>query len=156
MMKAIARIRGLFYACCSLLTSIFLGFFGSFLRGRPGELAIFFPSPSGVLNCENGRLARLSATALLPCYYRSTTLEPMSAAPSRPSASRILRQKLLTPNLPTAGFSVGGAMGRNKIIYGLADFAVVVSSDFQTGGTWAGAVEALKGGWCPVFVREGT
>jgi len=62
---------------------------------------------------------------------------------------------LLTPYLPTAGFSVGAAMGRNKVIYGLADFAVVVSSDHQTGGTWAGAVEALKAGWCPVFVREG-
>ena len=63
---------------------------------------------------------------------------------------------LLTPYVPTAGFSVGGAMGRNKVIYGLADYAVVVSSDFQTGGTWAGAVEALKAGWCPVFVRDGT
>ena len=62
---------------------------------------------------------------------------------------------LLTPYIPSAGFSVGAAMGRNKVIYGLADFAVVVSSDFQTGGTWAGAVEALKGGWCPVFVRDG-
>lgn len=60
---------------------------------------------------------------------------------------------LLTPYVPTAGFSVGAAMGRNKVIYGLADQAVVVSSDFQTGGTWAGAVEALKAGWCPVFVR---
>jgi len=46
-------------------------------------------------------------------------------------------------------------MGRNKLIYGLADFAVVVSSDYQTGGTWAGAVEALKASWCPVFVRGG-
>jgi predicted Rossmann fold nucleotide-binding protein DprA/Smf involved in DNA uptake len=63
---------------------------------------------------------------------------------------------LLTPYVPTAGFSVGGAMGRNKVIYGLADFAVVVSSDFQTGGTWAGSVEALKAGWCPVFARDGT
>jgi DNA processing protein len=61
---------------------------------------------------------------------------------------------LLTPYAPTAGFSVGAAMGRNKVIYGLADFAVVVSSAFQTGGTWAGAVEALKGGWCPVFARD--
>ena len=61
----------------------------------------------------------------------------------------------LTPYAPTAGFSIGGAMGRNKVIYGLAEFAVVVSSDFQTGGTWAGAVEALKAGWCPVFAREG-
>src|SRR5206468_1140399 len=66
------------------------------------------------------------------------------------------RLVLLTPYLPAAGFSVGAAMGRNKIIYGLADFAVVVSSDYQTGGTWAGAVEALKAGWCPVFVREGS
>jgi DNA processing protein len=62
---------------------------------------------------------------------------------------------LLTPYAPTAGFSVGAAMGRNKVIYGLADFAVVVSSDFQTGGTWAGSVEALKAGWCPVFARDG-
>jgi predicted Rossmann fold nucleotide-binding protein DprA/Smf involved in DNA uptake len=65
------------------------------------------------------------------------------------------RLVLLTPYVPTAGFSVGAAMGRNKLIYGLADFAVVVSSDFQTGGTWAGAVEALKARWCPVFVRGG-
>jgi predicted Rossmann fold nucleotide-binding protein DprA/Smf involved in DNA uptake len=62
---------------------------------------------------------------------------------------------LLTPYAPTAGFSVGAAMGRNKVIYGLAQFALVVSSDFQTGGTWAGAVEALKARWCPVFVRDG-
>jgi predicted Rossmann fold nucleotide-binding protein DprA/Smf involved in DNA uptake len=66
------------------------------------------------------------------------------------------RLVLLTPYAPTAGFSVGGAMGRNKVIYGLAEFAVVVSSELNTGGTWAGAVEALKGGWCPVFVRAGT
>ena len=62
---------------------------------------------------------------------------------------------LLTPYAPDAGFSVGGAMGRNKLIYGLAEFAVVVSSDHQTGGTWAGAVEALKANWCPVLVRGG-
>jgi predicted Rossmann fold nucleotide-binding protein DprA/Smf involved in DNA uptake len=65
------------------------------------------------------------------------------------------RLVLVTPYAPSAGFSVGAAMGRNKVIYGLAEFAVVVSSDHQTGGTWAGAVEALKAGWCPVFVRDG-
>jgi len=64
------------------------------------------------------------------------------------------RLALLTPYSPTAGFSIGAAMGRNKVIYGLADFAIVVSSDYQTGGTWAGASEALKTNWCPVFVRE--
>lgn len=65
------------------------------------------------------------------------------------------RLVLLTPYAPTAGFSVGSAMGRNKLIYGLAEFAVVVSSDHQTGGTWAGAVEALKANWCPVLARDG-
>jgi predicted Rossmann fold nucleotide-binding protein DprA/Smf involved in DNA uptake len=60
---------------------------------------------------------------------------------------------LITPYAPTAGFSVGAAMGRNKLIYGMANYGVVVSSDYQTGGTWAGAGEALKAKWCPVFVR---
>lgn len=52
------------------------------------------------------------------------------------------------------GFSVGTAMGRNKLIYVLADYAVVVSSDLEKGGTWAGATETLKNHWVPVFVRE--
>ncbi len=64
------------------------------------------------------------------------------------------RLVVLTPYRPDNGFSVGAAMGRNKIIYGAADYAVVVSSDFQKGGTWAGAVEALRADWCPVFVRS--
>lgn len=62
---------------------------------------------------------------------------------------------LVTPYVPTAGFSIGAAMGRNKVIYGLADYAVVVSSEHETGGTWAGAIEALKSHSCPVFVRDG-
>jgi DNA processing protein len=64
------------------------------------------------------------------------------------------RLVVLTPYRPDNGFSVGAAMGRNKIIYGAADYAAVVSSDYQKGGTWAGAVEALKADWCPVFVRS--
>lgn len=65
------------------------------------------------------------------------------------------RLVLLTPYGPDNGFSVGTAMGRNKIIYGAADYSVVVASDYQKGGTWAGAVETLTAGWCPVFVRSG-
>jgi predicted Rossmann fold nucleotide-binding protein DprA/Smf involved in DNA uptake len=45
---------------------------------------------------------------------------------------------------PSAGFNVGNAMQRNKIIYGLADAALVVSSDVNRGGTWAGAIEQLE------------
>jgi predicted Rossmann fold nucleotide-binding protein DprA/Smf involved in DNA uptake len=61
---------------------------------------------------------------------------------------------LVTPYTPNAGFSVGAAMGRNRLIYSLADYAIVVASDLETGGTWAGAVEAQKNGWVPVFVLE--
>ncbi len=65
------------------------------------------------------------------------------------------RLVLMTPYRPDNGFSVGAAMGRNKIIYGAADYAVVVASDYQKGGTWAGAIEALRGELCPVFARTG-
>ena len=63
------------------------------------------------------------------------------------------RLVLLTPYRPDNGFSVGGAMGRNKVIYGASDYAVVVSSEYEKGGTWSGAIEALAAGWCPLFVR---
>jgi len=65
------------------------------------------------------------------------------------------RLVLLTPYQPDSGFSVGAAMGRNKMIYGAAVYSVVVASDYQKGGTWAGAVETLTAGWCPLFVRSG-
>ena len=45
-------------------------------------------------------------------------------------------------------------MGRNRLIYTLADYAIVVASDAETGGTWAGATEALKNNWLPVFALE--
>jgi DNA processing protein len=61
---------------------------------------------------------------------------------------------LVTPYHPNAGFTVGGAMGRNRLIYCLADYAIVVASDVETGGTWAGATETLKNDWVPVFVLE--
>jgi len=61
---------------------------------------------------------------------------------------------LVTPYGPQAGFSVGAAMGRNRLIYTLADYAIVVTSDAETGGTWAGATEALRNNWIPVFILE--
>jgi len=61
---------------------------------------------------------------------------------------------LATPYSPSAPFSVGTAMGRNKLIYTLADYAIVVASDAEKGGTWAGATEALRAKWIPVFVLD--
>lgn len=62
---------------------------------------------------------------------------------------------LISPYDPSAGFNVGNAMQRNKLIYALADTSLVVSSDLNKGGTWAGAVEQLdKLKFVPVFIRS--
>jgi predicted Rossmann fold nucleotide-binding protein DprA/Smf involved in DNA uptake len=64
------------------------------------------------------------------------------------------RLTLVSSYDPEAGFNTGNAMGRNKYIYALADYALVVSSSFGKGGTWAGAVEALSRLQdIPVFVQ---
>jgi len=83
------------------------------------------------------------------------SLEKAIRAPEARAALARGDLTLLTPYASDAGFSVGAAMGRNKLIYALADYALVVASDAEKGGTWAGATEALKARWVPVFVLEG-
>lgn len=62
---------------------------------------------------------------------------------------------LISPYDPSAGFNVGNAMQRNKLIYALADASLVVSSELNNGGTWTGAVEQLdKLKFVPVYVRS--
>ena len=66
------------------------------------------------------------------------------------------RLALICPYDPAAHFHVGHAMQRNKLIYALADAALVVNSDHRKGGTWAGASEQLtKLNLVPVYVRSG-
>ncbi len=60
---------------------------------------------------------------------------------------------LISPFNPEAGFNVGNAMARNKYIYCLSDAAVVVNSTPEKGGTWSGAIEDLKNGWVPLWVK---
>jgi predicted Rossmann fold nucleotide-binding protein DprA/Smf involved in DNA uptake len=61
---------------------------------------------------------------------------------------------LASPYDPGARFSVHAAMGRNKIVYGLSHWGLVVNSAVGKGGTWAGAIENLRAGWVPLFVRD--
>lgn len=62
---------------------------------------------------------------------------------------------LISPYDPNAGFNVGHAMQRNKLIYALADASLVVNADLNKGGTWAGAMEQLdKLKFIPVYVRS--
>ena len=51
---------------------------------------------------------------------------------------------LLSATIPSTGFDVGTAMQRNKFIYCLSEKTIVVKSDYNKGGTWAGAKEAIN------------
>lgn len=76
----------------------------------------------------------------------------------RPDTRRVIldgRALLCTPYKPDARFTAGTAMGRNKLIYAGSLTTLVVASDIETGGTWAGAVESLKHGFGPVAVWKG-
>ena len=64
------------------------------------------------------------------------------------------RLALISPYDPAARFNVGHAMQRNKLIYALADAALVVNSDYRKGGTWAGASEQLERlKFVPIYLR---
>jgi DNA processing protein len=83
------------------------------------------------------------------------SLEKMSAKP-------IWRQGLidgclllLSAEAPSVRFQPWRAMARNKLIYALADAALVMSSDKDRGGTWDGAKEQLtKLRSCPIHVMD--
>lgn len=60
-----------------------------------------------------------------------------------------------SPYGPGTRFTAGNAMGRNKIIYALADVTLVVCSDSGSGGTWEGARESMRRGFGSVAVWTG-
>ncbi len=62
---------------------------------------------------------------------------------------------MASPFAPDTPFQAGNAMGRNKIIYALSRVTFVASSDKGSGGTWAGAKEALDKRYAPVAVWAG-
>lgn len=64
------------------------------------------------------------------------------------------RLTLLSPYDPDSRWFSYAAMDRNKLLYGLSDAAVVVASSADSGGTWAGATEALQHGRVKVFVKS--
>lgn len=66
------------------------------------------------------------------------------------------RLLFLTTSLPgDTHFVAWKAMERNKYIYAASVATVVVDSARESGGTWAGATEAMKNDWTRVYVRAG-
>ena len=62
---------------------------------------------------------------------------------------------LCTPYGPDIPFTAGAALGRNRLIYAQSRVTLVVASDLERGGTWAGANEAVVGGMNTVAVWRG-
>jgi predicted Rossmann fold nucleotide-binding protein DprA/Smf involved in DNA uptake len=95
---------------------------------------------------EGGDVAGVMADSLERAALARDNREPLMEG----------RLVLISPYDPAAGFNVGHAMQRNKVIYALADAGLVVTSDFEKGGTWTGAIEQLERlHFVPVFVRNG-
>ena len=62
---------------------------------------------------------------------------------------------MCTPYAPNSPFTVGKAMGRNKLIYALSEVTAAVAADHGSGGTWSGATDAMKGRFGRVAVWRG-
>ena len=78
------------------------------------------------------------------------------AVMQRDNRNALMNNELLlcSPFDPAAGFEAWQALDRNKLIYALADAALVVQSDVGKGGTWSGAREQIRKLRCvPVYTR---
>ena len=114
----------------------------------------------GVVSGGGEGVGRLAMQAALDAG--STCVGVLAASLARTVADADVRRSvtggrvcLCTPYTPTAAFGVASAMGRNKVIYALSRATLVVAADEGTGGTWAGAEEALRRAIAPVLVWTG-
>lgn len=114
------------------------------------------------LQVISGGAKGVDQVAMLSCLESSgTVIGVLADSLAKMAVNGLYRQAiaqgrlvLISPYDPHAGFNTGNAMGRNKYIYGLADYGLVITSSYEKGGTWAGATEALtKIKETPIFVR---
>ncbi|CAL1241128.1 DEAD/DEAH box helicase [Candidatus Methylocalor cossyra] len=101
------------------------------------EIDILLISPERL---ENDRfrtrvLARIAGRTTLLVIDEAHCISEKTAMNREPHEPlRDCRLVLISPYDPRSGFNVGRAMQRNKLIYALADLALVVSSDLNKGG----------------------
>jgi predicted Rossmann fold nucleotide-binding protein DprA/Smf involved in DNA uptake len=109
----------------------------------------------GAKGVDQAAMRGALAAGGIVCGVLADSLE--KAAMSREHRNPLLagRLVLVSPYDPSAGFNVGNAMQRNKLVYALADASVVVNAEVNKGGTWAGAIEQLdKYRFVSVYVRS--
>ncbi len=89
------------------------------------------------------------------CVMLADSLEKQAISRAHRQALIDRRLVLASPYDPAAPFHVGHAIGRNTLIYALAEGGLVVMSALGSGGTWAGASEQLQRyRWGPLWVRQ--
>jgi DNA processing protein len=85
------------------------------------------------------------------------TVEPLERLVRRAQLRSALSDDaltLVTPFHPSARWHAGNAMRRNRLVYVMAQAAVVAATAAEKGGTWAGAIENLQHHWVPIYVRN--
>jgi predicted Rossmann fold nucleotide-binding protein DprA/Smf involved in DNA uptake len=127
--------------------------FSSALGSRCAEegFAVASGAARGVdLTAMNGAVSRGGVAV-------GVTVDPLERLVGRKELRSAIADELLTlatPFHPAARWQAGNAMSRNRLIYTLAQAAVVVASSPEKGGTRSGALENLKAGWVPLLVRD--
>lgn len=95
---------------------------------------------------EGGSVVGVLADSLLASIRRRDVLSALDSG----------RTCLISQQSPSSGFSPGAAMNRNRVIYALAALTLVVTATEDSGGTWAGATEALRASNGTVAVWRGS
>lgn len=101
---------------------------------------------------ESGMLGALEAGGYSLGFVADSLIRKSTSSNFR---KHIINKKLclVSPFNPEAGFNVGNAMSRNKLIYTQSDATIVMKSDTK-GGTWEGAKENIKRQWVPLWVID--
>lgn len=101
---------------------------------------------------ESGMLGALKAGGYSLGFVADSLIRKSTSSIFR---KHIINKKLclVSPFNPEAGFNVGNAMSRNKLIYTQSDATIVMKSDTK-GGTWEGANENIKKQWVPLWVID--
>lgn len=114
---------------------------------RAGEVV----SEAGRLVLSGGAVGVDRAAVQAAMEAGGSAVELLACGFDHAIPSRAERWSLAAPGEP---FSTPLAMERNLLLYAAAERSLVVHARFRAGGSWHGAVAALRSRVGPIFVRE--